>query len=94
MMNTEELGTSRWSTRPCLRLLQEVAGTLPLQSYRNENTVQTDMQSEEEDAPDPVPVVEEILFADEDPEYDSSSESVVGDEADGEDEIEEHVINE
>ena len=62
MRNTEELGTSRWSTRPCLRLLQEVAGTLPLQSYRNENTVQTDMQSEDEDAPDHGPVSEEILM--------------------------------
>ena len=46
------------------------AGTFPLQAYRKENTVQTGVQSEEEDAPDPVPVVEEILFADEDPEYD------------------------
>ena len=64
------------------------AGTLPLQAYRKENTVPTDMQSEVEDEPDSVPVLEEILFAD---EYGSSSESDVGDEADGEDEIEEHV---
>ena len=32
--------------------------------------MQTDVQSEDKDEPDPVPVVEEILFADEDPEYD------------------------
>ena len=34
-------------------------GTLPLQDYRKENTVQTDMQSEDEDAPDHVPVQSE-----------------------------------
>ena len=39
------------------------AGTLPLQVYRKENTtVQTDMQSEDEDAPDHVLISEEILM--------------------------------
>ena len=52
----EELGTSVWSTKHKFK-----AGTLPLQAYRKENTVPTDMQSEVEDEPDSVPVLEENL---------------------------------
>ena len=68
------------------------AGTLPLQAYRKEKNV----EAEAEDAPD----LEESVFVDEDPEYDSSSDSDVRDEVNEDDDFEEpvfggvHLVNE
>ena len=68
------------------------AGTLPLQAYRKEKNV----DAEAEDAPD----LEESVFVDEDPEYDSSSDSDVRDEINEDNDIEEpvfggvHLVNE